>query len=166
MNSRAPVPPRRRQRGATLIVSLIIMALITLLVVNAFTTSSSGLRAVANVQAHEESIAAANEAMERVISSPFQNALGTQTWTVDLNKDGVGDFTVVTSTPVCIRTLQAAAAYPSDVELGAAMSAGSTWNVDWDIQATVTDSTTGSSVAMHQGVRTLLSQSEKEAACP
>lgn len=156
----------RRQRGATLIVALIMLVLITLLVVNAFTLSSSNLKAVGNMQTRDESLAAANQALERVISAPFYNALGTQTWAVDLNKDGTDDYQVVTSTPTCIRATQAASAYPSDVELGASMTAGSYWNVDWDIEATVADSVSGSAVAVHQGVRTYLSQTEKETVCP
>ena len=156
----------RRERGATMIVALIMLALITLLVVNAFTLSSSNLKAVGNMQAREETLAAANQAIERLVSSPFYNALGTQTWAVDINKDGVNDYSVTTNKPVCIRAGQATAAYPSDVELGSAMTAGSFWNVDWDIQASVTDSVTGASTVIHQGVRTYLSQTQKETACP
>ena len=156
----------RRQRGATLIVALIMLALITLLVVNAFTLSSSNLRAVGNMQSREETMAAANQAIERMVSTPFYNALGTQTWNVDINKDGTNDYVVTTALPTCIRAGQATSAYPSDVELGAAMTSGSFWNVDWDIQASVTDSLTGASVVVHQGVRTYLSQTQKETACP
>ena len=164
--SRLRLLPSRRQRGATLIVALIMLALITLLVVNAFTLSSSNLRAVGNMQSREETMAAANQAIERMVSTPFYNALGTQTWAVDINKDGTNDYQVTTATPTCIRASQASSAYPSDVELGAAMTAGSFWNVDWDIQASVTDSLTGASVVVHQGVRTYLSQTQKETACP
>jgi hypothetical protein len=46
------------------------------------------------------------------------------------------------------------------------MSSGATWNVDWDIAATVTDSATGASVKVYQGIRALLSQIEKESTCP
>lgn len=164
--SRLRLVPSGRQRGATLIVALIMLALITLLVVNAFTLSSSNLRAVGNMQSREETMAAANQAIERMVSTPFYNALGTQTWAVDINKDGTNDYQVTTAPATCIRASQASSAYPSDVELGAAMTAGSFWNVDWDIQASVTDSLTGASVVVHQGVRTYLSQTQKETACP
>lgn len=167
------VPPRAKwsagaasQRGATLIVGLIMIVLITLIVVNAFTLSSSNLKSVGNMQVREEAIAAANKAVEQLISSPFTNSLGTQSFTVDINKDGADDYTVAVAVPTCIRALQATAAAPSDVELGAAMSAGSTWNTEWDIDATVTDSASGASVRVRQGVRVLLSQTQKEAACP
>lgn len=158
---------RAGQRGATLVVALIMLALITLLVINAFLLSSSNLKAVGNMQAREESIAAANQAIEQAISSPnFYSAAGNTVWNVDINHDGTADYQVTTLKPVCIRAAQSGAAYPSDVELGAAMSAGSTWNVDWDIAATVTDAATGASVKLHQGVRTLLPQTTKETVCP
>lgn len=155
----------RRQRGATLIIGLIMLVLITLIVVNAFTLSASNLKSVGNMQVREEAIAAANLAAERLISSNFTNALGTQSFTVDINKDGTDDYTVALAIPVCKRATQGATAAPSDAEMGAAMS-GSTWNTDWDIDATVTDTASGATIRVRQGVRVLLTQSQKDTACP
>lgn len=154
------------QRGATLIIGLILLVLITLIVVSAFTLSSSNLKSVGNMQVREEALAAANQAVEQVISSNFTASLVAQTITVDINKDDTADYTVAVASPTCVRATQAAFAAPSDVELGAGMSAGSTWNTDWDLSATVTDGATGASVRVRQGVRVLLSQSQKAAACP
>lgn len=156
----------QRQRGATLIIGLIMIVLITLIVVNAFTLSSSNLKSVGNMQVREEALAAANQAMEKVISAPFTNALGEQHFDVDINKDGVNDYRVDTTTPTCFAAKAASEALPSDVELPVAMSAGSTWNTDWDIGATVSDTATGASVQVRQGVRVLLTQTEKDVACP
>ena len=156
----------RGQRGATLIIGLIMIVLITLIVVNAFTLSSSNLKSVGNMQVREEAIAAANQAIEKVISAPFTNSLGTQSFVVDINGDGVNDYTVAIATPTCIGAKQASSAAPSDVELGAAMSTGSSWNTDWDIDATVTDSATGASVRVREGVRVRLTQTQKDTACP
>jgi len=155
-----------RQRGATLIIGLILLVLISLIVVNAFTLSSSNLKSVGNMQVREEAVAAANQAVEQVISSNFTSSLTAQTVTVDINKDDTTDYTVAVATPTCIRATQSAFAAPSDVELGPGMSSGSTWNTDWDIAATVTDAATGASVRVRQGVRVLLSQSQRAAACP
>lgn len=154
------------QRGATLIIGLILLVLITLIVVNAFTLSSSNLKSVGNMQVREEALAAANQAVEQVISSNFTASTAAQTVTVDINKDDTPDYTVAIASPTCVRATQAAFADPSDVELGPGMSAGSTWNTDWDLSATVTDGATGASVRVRQGVRVLLSQSQKAAACP
>lgn len=174
MTARLKLPMRRRmrlqtsghQRGATLIVGLIMLVLITLIVAGAFTLSSSNLKSVGNMQVREEAIAAANQAAERLISSPFTSALGAQSFTVDINKDGTDDYTVAMAVPTCTRALQATSAAPSDVELGPDMSSGSTWNTDWDIDATVTDSASGASVRVRQGVRVLLTQTQKDTACP
>lgn len=157
---------RAKQRGATLIVALIMIALITLLVINAFTLSSSNFKAVTNMQMRDEAVAAANQAVEQLIGSAFYTALATQTFTVDINKDGTNDFTVTTTKPTCIRAFISQKGAPSDVELGKALASGSTWNTDWDVEATVTDTASGASVKMHQGVRALLSLTEKETYCP
>ncbi len=162
--ARRPAGPGT-QRGATLIIGLIMLVLITLIVVNAFTLSSTNLKSVGNMQVREEALAAANLAAEKLISAPFTNALGAQSFKVDINKDGTDDYTVAVAVPTCIRALKATVAGPSDVELGAAMSAGSTWNTEWDIDATVTDAASGASVRVRQGVRVLLSDYDKTNAC-
>jgi hypothetical protein len=45
------------------------------------------------------------------------------------------------------------------------MSGGSTWNTDWDIDATVTDNATGAKVRVRQGIRVLLSDAQKTTVC-
>lgn len=154
------------QRGATLIIGLIMIVLITLIVVNAFTLSSSNLKSVGNMQVREEALAAANQAIDKLISSPFTDALGPQNLTVDINNDGVNDYTVAVATPTCTRALIAFTAAPSDVELPASMSSGSQWSTEWDINSTVTDAASGASVRVREGIRVLLSQAKKDAACP
>ena len=156
----------RRQRGATLIVGLIMIVLITLIVVNAFTLSSSNLKQVNNMQLRAEALAAASQAIEQVISSPFTNAPVAETINVDLNKDGTIDYVVAIALPVCGRAVQATTAALSDTELGAAMSSGGSWNTEWDLSATVTDAASGASVVVKEGVRVLLTDTQKTAVCP
>lgn len=153
------------QRGATLIIGLIMITLTTLIVVNAFTLSSSNLKSVGNMQVRDEGIAAANQAIEQVISSPFTDAPVAQSLDVDINKDGSTDYVVVIAKPNCIRAVVAASANPSDVELGSSMSSGSTWNTEWTIDSNVTDAASGASVHVRQGVRVLLSDTQKTAVC-
>ena len=157
---------RAAQRGATLIIGLIMIVLITLVVLNAFTLSSSNLKSVGNMQVREEAVAAANQAMEQLISAPFTDVLGTRTFNIDINKDGVDDYQVAVATPVCVHSQAASEAAPSDVELPVTMSKGYTWNTDWDLDATVTDAASGAAVRVRQGVRVLLSQDRKDAVCP
>ena len=158
--------PRRRQAGATLIVALIMLALITLLVVNAFTLSNSNLKAVTNMQVRDEAIAAANQALETIIGTNFTNPVSNHTVNVDINKDGTTDYTVAVATPVCVKVSQASVGSPSDVELGAAMTAGGTWHSDWELKASVTDSATGGRATVTTGITVLLSQAQKTVACP
>ena len=155
-----------RQQGVALIVGMIMLVIITLVVLGAYSLTTSNSKSVANMQVREESIAAANLAIERLISAPFTNALGTQTFNVDINKDGVTDYVVNTAVPVCLRALKASDAKPSDVELGAEMSSGVDWFTEWDIDARVTDPATGADVRVRQGVRVMLNQTQKSAACP
>jgi len=155
-----------RQQGVALIVGMIMLVIITLVILGAYSLTTSNSKSVANMQVREESIAAANLAIERLISAPFTNALGTQTFSVDINKDGVTDYVVNTAVPVCLRALKASDAKPSDVELGAEMSSGVDWFTEWDIDARVTDPATGADVRVRQGVRVMLNQTQKSAACP
>lgn len=155
-----------RERGATLIIALIMIVLISLIVLNAFTLSSSNFKSVSNMQRRDEAVAAANQAVEQVIGSDFTSMPVAQTITVDLDKDDRPDYSVAVAVPTCLRAAQATAAAPSDVELGGAMSAASSWNTDWDLDATVTDAATGAQVRVRQGVRVLLSQSRKLSSCP
>ena len=158
-----------RQRGVTLIIGLIMLVVIILMVVTAFSLSSTNLKSVGNMQEREQAMAAANVAIEQLISSPFTNdpaAAVVSDISVDINNDDVTDYSVHIATPVCIRAVVAAAAAPSDAELGSSMSAGSTWNTDWDIDATVTDAASGTKVEVHQGIRVVLSSTQKTAVCP
>lgn len=157
---------RAGQRGATLIIGLIMIVLITLVVLSAFTLSSSNLKSVGNMQVREEAVAAANQAVEQLLSTSFTGALTTLTYNIDINKDGTNDYLVTVSPPLCGRTSKVSVPAPSDVELGPNMSSGTTWNTDWDIKATVTDAASGAHVVVNQGVRVLLSDVEKASACP
>ncbi|TLY59071.1 MAG: hypothetical protein E6K48_12365 [Gammaproteobacteria bacterium] len=56
-----------RQRGATLIVSLIMLLLITLLAVSSFTLGKANLQIVGNMQQRNQAFAAAQGAVAAVI---------------------------------------------------------------------------------------------------
>src|SRR5207302_6258410 len=65
----AMTPLPHRQRGATLIVSLIMLLLITLLAVSSFTLGKGNLQIVGNMQQRQQAFAAAQGAVASVISS-------------------------------------------------------------------------------------------------
>lgn len=156
----------RRQRGATLIVGLIMIVLITLIVVNAFNLTSSNLKAVGNMQVRDEAIAAVNGAIEQVIASPFAVTPAGGTFNIDIDKDGTNDYTVVVAVPTCTKAWIQATTDPSDVELGPGMASISTWNTEWDIDASATHAATGATVRVRQGTRALLTQTQKNTSCP
>ena len=67
--------------------------------------------------------------------------------------------------PTCTKATQAYAAAASDVELGTGMSSGDTWFTEWDIDASVADAVTGSSVRMRQGIRVMVTGAQKTLSC-
>ncbi len=156
-----------RQNGATLIVGLIMLLLFTLVIASAFTLSSTNLKAVGNMQAREESLAAANVAISRVAESPFTDAPGPESINVDINGDAVTDYTVAIATPVCTQAIEVpvtVTGLESGVRSGI-VTPPSQWNTLWDITATVTDPVSGASVKVRTGVRVLLTQIQKNAVC-
>ena len=170
------------QRGAALAVSLIMLVLITLMVIAALNLGTANFRAVSNTQFREQAIAAANVAIQDRISSNFagpanpDGSIATTYPSVDLNNDGTDDYTVAI-TPTCVSATIAQLADPSTVKLPGELSVAATWNTVWDIRAEVTpptapvgvtiiDDPSGAKAVVHAGVRVLLSQSEKDDACP
>lgn len=158
------------QRGATLVVGMVMLVVITLMVTTAFTLSTVNLKSVGNMQFRNEAIAAGNMAIERVLGSPFAAAPSAEEILVDVNNDGTNDYIVLIAKPECVRGSVAAPPSLSSVTL-TTMSTSSTWNTVWDIHATVTPTSgnsgaSGTSVQMHSGVRVLLSQTDKNKVCP
>lgn len=171
--------PFRAQRGSTLVVGLIMLVLITLMVTSAFTLSSTNLKSVGNMQFRNEALAAADVAIDRVMSSPgFYAATGALTQSVDIDNDGNDDYIVTIApfsasalTSKCVRAAKADIAVHSSVTLGKSMSKSDAWNATYDIDATVTptssnSSASGATVHVHSGVRVLFPTSAaKDAAC-
>ena len=164
-------PSRRRdQRGATLVVSLIMLVLISLLVTGAFTMSSTNLKAVGNMQSRNEAIAAGNKAIEQVVSSPFTDAPAAELIDVDIDNNGATDYQVNFAAPTCVSAsrLASTAAPPSSVTLGPAFAVATSqfYETVWDLDANVMDLSGGGATArIRQGVRVILSQIQYNAVC-
>lgn len=156
------------QHGATLIVGLIMLTLITLTVATAFSLSTTNLKSVGNMQFRNETIAAANLALEQIMSSPFSDDPAAEEIVVDLNNDGVTDYTVEIDEPDCIRATVIADTASAGRKSSAALKipvAPDSYRTVWDITATVRDERTGASVRVHQGVRQILSEAQFNAVC-
>ena len=93
----------RAQRGATLIIALIMLVLLTLFAVSSFNTANTNLKVVGNMQQKTEALNAAQQAIETVVSTPQfianpANAVPTpcgsaNTLCTDVTGDSVADFT-------------------------------------------------------------------------
>ncbi|AQZ94794.1 PilX N-terminal domain-containing pilus assembly protein [Halopseudomonas phragmitis] len=152
-----------KQRGATLVVGLIMLLLLTLMVGSAFTLSTTNLKAVGNMQVREEAIAAANAAIEQIISGAFATNPVAQQILIDINNNGTTDYTVEVAQPQCVGFTLAAAAAASSVTLGT--MSDSTWDTLWEITATVNDVSSGASATVRQGIRVRLGNAQKTNLC-
>jgi Tfp pilus assembly protein PilX len=161
---------RSAQRGASLVVGLIMLTLITVLVTSSFSLSATNLKAVGNMQVRNEAVDAANMAIEQELSSPFTTAPTADTVNVDIDNDGTVDYQVAFNAPSCVSGTQVATSTipPSSLLLGSAFASTGTnyYQTVWDLDANVTHLATGTSVRVHQGVRVLMTQAQYSLVCP
>lgn len=139
---------RRAQAGVSLVVGLIMLVVLTLLVVSAVRLGSAGLRIAGNYQAKTEATAAAQQAIEKVVGSSanFYNP-APQNVDIDINNDGIADYTVQVSAPACVQMLSADG-YSYD------FAGSAPQDLYWDITAVATDKRgSGVTVTVHQGVK-------------
>jgi Tfp pilus assembly protein PilX len=145
-----------RQRGMTLVVSLIMLVVITLFVLSAIRLSTANLRTVGNTQARNEAAAASQRAIEDLLSSPAPfNSPGSvaNSVTVNINKT---DYAVAVATPVCVRTEPVTG--NSYNNSGLALQ-----DTYWNLSTTATNAKSGANVTTQQGVKIRLNAS---ATCP
>ncbi|NJD32779.1 MAG: hypothetical protein FIB04_12950 [Gammaproteobacteria bacterium] len=149
-------------------VGLIMLVLITIMLLAALALGSANFRSVSNMQFREEAVAAANRAIDQVISSNFTADPVAEEIQVDIDNDGTNDYVVQIAQPQCVYAQQAFGADPSSLSLPPTMTVASTWNTVWDIQATVdrTGNAGGSAVVIRAGVRALLTEAQKDDVCP
>ncbi len=167
---------RASQGGATLVVSLIMLTLITLMIMAALAIGLANFRTVSNMQFRDEAIAAANKALDQVMSTPFTEIpVDAEEVLVDLDDDGKFDYRVEIATPQCIRATLDANTPPSSLSLPPVMATASNWNTVWEIRATVQGVATipligvvnagDAAVDVRTGVRVLLSGAQKDTVC-
>lgn len=159
----------RYQQGASLVVGLIMLTVITVLVLSSYTLTSSSNKAVGNMQFRNESLAATNAAIEQIITSPFTDDPTAESINVDLDGNSTVDYTVDFTEPECVDVTKVAgfSSAPSSLSLGAAfaVSTPSYYLTVWDLNGTVTEAATGASVQVHQGVRVRLSTAQYNLVC-
>jgi hypothetical protein len=161
---------RASDRGAALVVSLIMLVLITIVVITALNIGSANFRAVSNTQFRDEAVAAAEVAVQQVIGSNFTVAPAPLSIDVDLDNDGawVPDYVVDVAQPECIFATIAEQSDPSSEDLDESLTVSSTWNTVWELDARIAPGSSAgeADVRIKTGVRVLLSQAEKDTVCP
>ena len=148
---------RRGQQGATLVMGLFFMTILMLTVVIAFRMSNTNLRAVGNMQSEAEAQAAAEKAIERVLST---DATFTAPAATNFAADEYG-VSVAVLKPECILTTPVYVPTSGDLTPniyieGKPFSTSGYVDTHWDITATASGGATGARVEMHQGVRIIL----------
>ena len=181
-----------RQRGAALIVSLIMLMLITMLAVTSFRLGKSNLQIVGNMQQRANALSGAQGSIEAVISTiqftqTPMSAIptpcgGTQnTVCLDVNGDGVTDVNI-TVTPNClthyvIPNMQLDFTNANDVgcllgisqtygTVGASNGTSLCANTLWDQQAVATDAVTSAQYVINEGIAVRVVASQSNAYCP
>jgi hypothetical protein len=183
----------RRERGATLVIALIMLVLLTLFAVSGLNTGTTNLKIVGNMQSRGEAMNTAQEAIETAISTPqfiatpenaVLNPCGTANMLcADLNADGVVDYvTRLNPAPACVTTqpIKMSEIKPDDPEdkdcmteqsssgFGiAGVNTGSSLCAHsvWEITAETTSAQSGARAAVTQGVGVRISTDKMATSC-
>jgi hypothetical protein len=131
---------RTRQRGATLLVSLIMLVILTLFVVSAIGMSSVNLKIVGNAQSQRTLENNAQQAIEQVLSSGAAFTLTPSGQTVTVNGTDV-----VVYAPTCAKSVVAPG---YDLTQGPVPE-----DNHWEVVANVEDDVTGGEVTVKQSIR-------------
>lgn len=166
----------RRQRGITLVISLIMLVALALIATSAFKGSTTNLRTVGNAQSRQEAFAAAQTALETTISSSqfVENPLAVAASPVNVDVVGNGDanFVVrISPAPACYRVRPVSAGElnpavasdlpcllsqrPSGIESdipGPASGASLCSDMEWNVRAVVADPVSTTQLAANQGI--------------
>ena len=156
----------KQQGGSTLLVALIMLVLLTLVAVSAINSTSTSIQMVGNAQFREEATAAAQQAIEKVISNTDFQSTAPVPQTIDVNNDGVADYTVTFSpAPACLSATPVVAGDPGVPSICASSIGAVCYWTLWDVRATVNDVSTGASIALHQGIKTIAGLNAAISAC-
>lgn len=138
-----------RQHGATLVITLIFLVILTLFAVSGMNTGVSNMRTANNQQMIVEAEFAAQQQIEQVLSSiaAFESvAASATTANVDANGDGYNDYTVVIQPPRCL-SIQPAAGYSYE------FAASAPKDTVWEVVSAAADNVFGTNMSVRQGVK-------------
>ncbi len=181
----------RRQQGATLLVALIMLTVLMLFVVSSLNTSTTNLKVVGNMQSQNEALAATQQALETVISTPLfiaspanavVNPCGVaNTICTDVTGDATPEYTTtLTPQPQCVTVIPIRNLdlnVNNEEDLACSVGAGNQGvagantgnslcaNTIWEITAQTVGAATGASVRVTQGVGVRVSADAAATSC-
>ena len=185
---------RHTQRGATLIIALILLIVITLFALSAFNSTMIDLKSVGNAQARTEALNSAQEAIELALSSPQftstpENALpnpcgAANTFCIDYDANGTAEYVArLDPIPACMsmKVIKVVELNLSDAEdlscavgqsqqfgiAGADVAASDSIcaNTTWQLTAQATSAASGAKVSVTQGVGIRIGSDDMQGAC-
>lgn len=187
-SARHAQPSRRHQRGATLVITLVLMLLVGLAAMSSISGSERNLQIAGNMQLRNEALAASQAIIEQTISStafsrdPAAAAASVQA--IDIDGDGRADQEVrLDPAPTCLRvqpikvseldpTQSADLACLGSSQQITGRDFNATGNGDslcgdslWNVSASVSDNVTGAQVRVHQGVSMRVATTDAQNAC-
>lgn len=179
---------QRRQRGMSLVVGVIMLVLLTLLAISAFQASNVNLRIAGNMQVRQETLAAAQTAIENVLSSPAFIDPTTPPPAATVNLNGASFTVNFAPAPACksivdIPSEDLVPSNPDDfvcIPSSALPGSGSgiflaggpptapsyCSNTRWAVIANVADPNTGANATIEQGAAVRMSKAKALTACP
>ncbi|HWX67592.1 MAG TPA: pilus assembly PilX N-terminal domain-containing protein [Rhodanobacter sp.] len=165
---------RRSQRAFTLVMTLIFMVIFMIFAISMVSSSMINTKVAANQQYQLEAKTVAQQGIEQILNQPFtQVPVSATSVPVDVNGDGIADFTAQVAAPVCIGSkpvlnqdldptnpndqgcMFSASGQNTGVLLpgGGAVPAPPCQATQWEIKSTVTDpNKTATAITIHQGV--------------
>lgn len=183
---------RHRQRGATLLITLTMLVVLTLFAITSLNTANSNLKVVGNMQARNEATNIAQETIETVISTPLflSNPANTiltpcgsaNTLCTDINSDGITDYTTVLNpAPKCVTVvpiknsqliltntedLGCSSGQAQQFGIGGAVTGDSLCsNTVWEITAVTTGASSGATATIIQGIGSRISADNAGSSC-
>lgn len=172
----------RQERGAVLLVALIMLLMVTLLAISSFNLTQTNLKVVQNMESRGMAKYAANAAIEEAISSArflsSPNSVFSQSCEqanrkcYDFNGDDLVDIAVSLEAPSCVIVLpiknsELNVSDPADASCFIQGSPNSMCvNSVWELRATARDVLTGAEVVVRQGVAVRATSNNVATACP
>ena len=182
----------RRQRGATLVVALILLVLLTLFALSSMNTANTSLKVTGNMQAKSEALNAAQETIETVISTPqfivdpanavINPCAGANTRCADVTGDGTPEYTTtLVPQPACMSAkpiknenlnlssmedLGCSSGQQQQFGVAGAVTGNSLCaNSVWEISAQTRAAASGAMVSVRQGVGVRITADDAGTSC-